>query len=101
MQRASQVVYTIHEKKQLIGHLSDVDVQVFSEVGEASFLDEHTMNLLDGTHLQAEKFIICAGGRAWRLDFPGADLALTHSDVWALNELPASVVIVGGAAIGC
>jgi len=101
MQRASQVVYTIHEKKQLIGHLSDVDVQVFSEVGEARFLDGHTIGLPDGTRLHAEKFVLCAGGRARRLDFPGADLALTHSDVWALKELPASVVIVGGAATGC
>ena len=49
MRRASQVVYTIHEKKQLIGHLTDVDVQVFSEVGEARFLDAHTVGLPDGT----------------------------------------------------
>jgi pyruvate/2-oxoglutarate dehydrogenase complex dihydrolipoamide dehydrogenase (E3) component len=101
MRRASQVVYTIHEKKQLIGHLSDVDVQVFSEVGEASFQDTHTIYLPDGRRLKAEKFILCAGGRARRLDFPGADLALTHSDVWALKTLPASVIIVGGAATGC
>jgi pyruvate/2-oxoglutarate dehydrogenase complex dihydrolipoamide dehydrogenase (E3) component len=101
MQRASQVVYTIHEKKQLIGHLSDVDVRVFSEVGEARFLDDHTIGLPDGTQLQAEKFILCAGGRARRLDFPGAELALTHSNVWTLKSLPASIVVVGGAATGC
>jgi pyruvate/2-oxoglutarate dehydrogenase complex dihydrolipoamide dehydrogenase (E3) component len=35
------------------------------------------------------------------LDFPGAELALTHSDVWALRELPKSVVVVGAAATGC
>jgi len=101
MRRATQVVYTMHEKKQLIGHLSDAQVKVFSEVGEARFLDTHTMSLPDGRHLQAEKFILCAGGRARRLDFPGAELALTHSDVWALKDLPISVIIVGGAATGC
>jgi len=101
MRRASQVVYTMHEKKQLIGQLSDVGVQVFSEVGEAGFLDAHTLSLPAGRRLQAEKFILCAGGRARRLDFPGAELALTHSDVWALKALPASVIIVGGAATGC
>jgi pyruvate/2-oxoglutarate dehydrogenase complex dihydrolipoamide dehydrogenase (E3) component len=101
MQRVAQVVYTIHEKKQLIGHLSDAGVEVFSEVGEARFRDTHTVDLRDGTQLQAEKFILCAGGRARRLDFPGADLALTHSDVWALKSLPASVIIVGAAATGC
>ena len=101
MRRAAQVVYTIHEKKQLIGHLSDVGVQVFSEVGEARFQDAHTLSLPDGAHFKADKFILCAGGRARRLDFPGAELALTHSDVWALKELPASVIIVGAAATGC
>jgi pyruvate/2-oxoglutarate dehydrogenase complex dihydrolipoamide dehydrogenase (E3) component len=28
-------------------------------------------------------------------------MALTHSDVWALSELPRSVVVIGGAATGC
>jgi dihydrolipoamide dehydrogenase len=101
MRRASQVVYTIHEKKQLIGHLRDAGVEILSEAGTASFTDPHTVMLLDGRKLSADKFILCAGGRARRLDFPGAESALTHSDVWALNELPRSVVIVGGAATGC
>jgi hypothetical protein len=30
-----------------------------------------------------------AGGRARRLDFPGEELALTHSDIWRLQKLPA------------
>ena len=101
MQRVSQVVYTIHEKKQLIGHLQDAGVEVLTEAGEARFSDPYTIVLPDGKHLQGEKFILCAGGRARRLDFPGAELALTHSDVWTLSELPRSVVIIGGAATGC
>jgi dihydrolipoamide dehydrogenase len=101
MRRTSQVVYTIHEKKQLIGHLQDAGVQVYNEAGEAGFIDPHTIAFPDGMHLSAEKFILCAGGRARRLDFPGAEMALTHSDVWAIKELPRSVVIVGGAATGC
>lgn len=101
MQRAASVVYTIHEKKQLIGHLQDAGVQVYSEVGEVRFTDPHTITLPDGRSLHADKFIICAGGRARRLDFPGAELALTHSDVWALRDLPSSVVIAGAAATGC
>ena len=50
--------------------------------------------------LQADKFIVCAGGHARRLPFPGAEHALTHSDVWSLKTLPKSIVIVGGAATG-
>ena len=101
MQRAAQVVYTIHEKKQLISHLSDVGVQVISEIGDAHFIDAHTIATPDGRQLEADRFILCAGGRARRLDFPGAELALTHSDVWSLRELPESVIIVGAAATGC
>ena len=48
-----------------------------------------------------DSFILCAGGRARRLDFPGEELALTHSDIWRLQKLPRSVAIVGGAATGC
>jgi pyruvate/2-oxoglutarate dehydrogenase complex dihydrolipoamide dehydrogenase (E3) component len=101
MRRAAHVVYTIHEKKQLIGHLQDAGVQVFSEVGDARFLDPHTITLADGRPMRADKFILCAGGRARRLDFPGAELALTHSDVWSLQTLPTSLVIAGAAATGC
>jgi pyruvate/2-oxoglutarate dehydrogenase complex dihydrolipoamide dehydrogenase (E3) component len=101
MHRAAQVVYTIHEKKQLIGKLADAGIQVFSEVGEARFGDKHSIELPDGARLQADKFILCAGGRARRQDFPGADLALTHSDIWRLKSLPVSLIIVGAAATGC
>jgi dihydrolipoamide dehydrogenase len=101
MQRAAHVVYTIQEKKQLIGHLQDVGIQVYSEAGEARFIDPHTIALADGRRLQAERIILCAGGRARRLDFSGAQMALTHSEVWSMRDLPPSVVIVGGAATGC
>ena len=101
MQRTQHVVYTIHEKKQLIGHLQDAGVEVLAEVGEARFVDAHTIALPDGRQLAGEKIILCAGGRARRLDFPGEELALTHSDVWSLKSLPRSLVVVGGAATGC
>ncbi len=101
MARTQQVVYTIHEKKQLIGHLQEAGARVLSGVGEARFVDPHAIELEDGRRLQADRFILCAGGRARRLDFPGAELALTHSDLWSLKKLPASVVMVGAAATGC
>lgn len=99
--RTQHIIYTIHEKKQLIAHLTHSGITVFSEVGPAQFVDPHTIRLPDGRQLRAHKFILCAGGRARRLDFPGAELAMTHSDVWALRQLPSPVVIAGGAATGC
>jgi len=101
MSRVQQTVYTIHEKKQLIDHLAQSGVKVYSEVGPAHFTDPHTVELPDGTQLEAQKFILCAGGRARRLDFPGAEYASTHNDIWTLKDPPRSLVIVGGAATGC
>lgn len=101
MRRTQHIVYTIHEKKQLINHLDVSGIDPFVGVGAVRFADPHTVMFADGRTLQAEKFILCAGGRARRLDFPGEELALTHSDIWNLKELPKSLIIVGGAATGC
>ena len=101
MQRTQQVVYEIHEKKQLLQHLRRSGAQVFTESGEAHFVNEKTIALVDGTELSAEAFILCVGGHARRLPFEGAEFALTHSDVWRLRELPERVVIIGAAATGC
>jgi dihydrolipoamide dehydrogenase len=99
--RTQAIVYEIHEKKQLIAHLEAAGAAVYAGVGEARFVDPHTIALPDGRQLRGDKFILAAGGRARRLDFPGEELALTHSDIWRLQKLPRSVVIVGGAATGC
>ncbi len=101
MKRTQQTVYTIHEKKQLIGHLDQVGVQTFVGIGSVHFIDPHRIEFPSGQRLEAEKFILCAGGRARRLDFPGEEYAMTHSDIWALKKLPESLIVVGGAATGC
>ena len=59
-------VHRIHEKKQLQSHLEQAGVTVFANVGDARFVDEHSVVLGDGTTLQAEKFILCVGGHARR-----------------------------------
>src|SRR5574341_775690 len=99
--RTQQIVYRLHEKKQLIAHLQDSGVTVYTGAGSAQFVDEHTIALGDGTCLQGEKFILCAGGRTRRLPFPGVEYTLTHSDVWSLKSLPRSVAVIGGAGTGC
>lgn len=101
MSRAQLKINEMHEKKQLTEHLEEFGVKVFTNVGAAQFVDPTTIETAGGMNLEAEKFILCAGGRARRLSFPGSELALTHSDLWSLRELPKSVIIVGGAATGC
>ncbi len=98
--RTQHTVYTLHEKKQLISHLEQSGVTVYTNSGAAQFVDGHTLSLADGRRIEGSKFIVCAGGHARRLPFPGAEHALTHSDVWSLKALPKSIIIVGGAATG-
>jgi dihydrolipoamide dehydrogenase len=96
-----QAVYRVHEKKQLRAHLEEAGVRVLADAGDAHFTDGHALALADGTRIEAAKYILCVGGHARRLAFPGGELALTHSDVWRMTQLPRSVVIVGAAATGC
>lgn len=100
--RTQEVVYTIHEKKQLLKHLENSGVTVYEGLGPARFVDSQTIEIGDsGERLKAERFIICAGGYARRLPFPGAELTLTHGDIWSLQEMPRRLAIIGAAATGC
>jgi dihydrolipoamide dehydrogenase len=101
LKRTQEKVYSLHEKKQLIHHLESAGVEVHLDVGTVQFADPHAVTAPGGVRLEAEKIILCAGGRARRLTFPGSDLSLTHSDVWSLKRLPESVIIVGAAGTGC
>lgn len=100
--RVQQTIYRLQEKKQLLSHLEEAGVRVLAEVGEARFVDAHTLALAgSGATLRGDKFILCVGGHARRLNFPGSEFALTHSDVWTMRTLPRSVAVVGAAATGC
>ena len=99
--RTQQVVYRIHEKKQLINHLVDSGVQLYAGVGGTRFEDANTLALTNGETLQAEKFVLCVGGHPRRLSLLGGEHALTHGDIWSLKHLPRSLIVIGGSATGC
>ena len=101
LNRTQRIVYEVQEKKQLAARLEAAGVRVFERAGGARFTDPHTLSLGGGGELRAERFVLCAGGHARRMDFPGSEHALTHSDVWTMERLPSSVVVVGAAATGC
>lgn len=99
--RARHTVARLHTKKQMEAHLERAGVTLYLGVGDARFVDPHTVALGDGTRLEGTRFILCAGGRARRASFPGSEYALTHSDIWSLQTLPRSIAIVGASATGC
>src|SRR5206468_450702 len=90
-----------HEKKHLAEYIRSTGIELIEGVGPAHFLDQHTMGEAYGRTWQADAIIIAVGGQGRKLPVPGAELALTYSDIWALEQLPASVAVVGGAATGC
>ena len=99
--RTQRMVYEVQEKKQLRSQLEAAGARVMDQAGNARFVDAHTLALGDGSRISGEKFVVCAGGHARRMEFPGAEHAITHSDVWTMKKLPSSVVVVGAAATGC
>ncbi|WP_162924827.1 dihydrolipoyl dehydrogenase family protein [Rubrobacter indicoceani] len=98
---ARRVVEEVHAKKSLARRLREAGVRVVDEAGAVAFASPETVSLESGGELGADRFIVCAGGHARRLGFPGAEYALTHSDVWDMETLPKKVAVVGAAATGC
>lgn len=101
MQRTKDVVAEVHEKKKLAAHLEEVGVALFNKAGPTHFADAQTLQTANLGKIVGERFILCIGGRARQLPFPGAQYAITSTTVWELQEAPQSVAIVGGGATGC
>jgi len=98
---ARRVANYAHEKKHLAEYVRSTGIELIEGVGPARFLDGYTVGEASGRTWQADKIIIAVGGHGYVLPLPGAELALTYSDIWTLEQLPASVAVVGGAATGC
>jgi len=81
-------------------NLQSRGVTIHEKAGTARFLDPHTVETESGLRYQAEKFILCGGGLSRTLEVPGFELTATHSDAWALTEVPPSILVLGGGATG-
>lgn len=71
--------------------------------GQASFVDEHTIELEDGAQYHADHFVIAVGSRPYRP--PGVDFShprIFDSDtILELSERPHSITVYGAGVIGC
>ena len=65
----------------------------------AKLVDTHTVELSDGTRKTAKHILIATGGRPVVPDFPGSELAVTSNDMFLLDKMPESLLIVGGGYI--
>ena len=63
--------------------------------------DAHTVELADGTKKTAKHILVATGGRPVRPDIPNADLGIVSDDIFHLETLPKSILIIGGGYIAC
>ncbi|WP_122073945.1 glutathione-disulfide reductase [Pseudophaeobacter sp. EL27] len=65
----------------------------------ATLVDAHTVALADGTQKTAKHILIATGGWPTVPEFPGSELAITSNEMFHLDKLPESILIVGGGYI--
>ena len=66
----------------------------------ATIEDPHTVRLADGRSLTARHILVATGGRPYVPDtVPGAELAMVSDDIFLMERLPKSILIVGGGYI--
>jgi glutathione reductase (NADPH) len=59
------------------------------------------VRLADGKVLTAAHILVATGGRPNRPDIPCAELGMVSDDVFLMEELPKSILILGGGYIAC
>ena len=64
----------------------------------ATFIDDHTLQVGDKV-VTAERILIATGGRATRLDIPGAELGMISDGLFTLPELPKKAAVIGSGYI--
>ncbi len=66
--------------------------------GYARFVDKNTVEV-NGEHIRAKHIVIASGSYAFVPNVPGSELGGTSDDVFAWEELPESVSIIGAGYI--
>jgi glutathione reductase (NADPH) len=77
--------------------LSNHKVEVVRE--RAVLMGPQSVKLAGGREISAEKILIATGGWPVRLNFPGAEHAITSNEVFHLETLPRRILIAGGGYI--
>lgn len=67
----------------------------------AKLADHHTVELADGTKYTAKHILIAVGGRPAKIGIPGEEHGLISDDLFLLDELPRTALLIGGGFIAC
>jgi glutathione reductase (NADPH) len=77
--------------------LAEASVQVLRQAGR--FVAADTIELQDGSRLQAAQIVIATGARPRRLALPGFELGMVSDDIFALRAMPRRIAVVGGGYV--
>ena len=78
-------------------------VDLLLKEGDASFVDKHTVQVGE-KKVTAKRIYIATGTKPAIPPIPGIDTienVLTNENIFSLDEIPQSMTIIGGGAIGC
>ncbi|WP_299790183.1 FAD-dependent oxidoreductase [uncultured Marivita sp.] len=67
----------------------------------ARLKDPHSVELSTGETFTAKHILVATGGRPVRPDMPNAHLGIVSDDIFNLETLPKSILIIGGGYIAC
>ncbi len=93
-----RTVISIIQKHDSVERFCSLGARV--EFGQAEFIDEHSIRL-DGKTYSAKNWAIATGSSPASPPFDGLDNVpyLTNKDIFYLDKLPASMIILGGGPI--
>jgi glutathione reductase (NADPH) len=69
--------------------------------GRARLADPHKVQLSDGSTVTAAHILVATGGHPDKPDLPNAHLGWVSDDIFQMEKLPRSILIVGGGFIAC
>ncbi len=79
--------------------LSNAGVETFDT--RATVSGTHEVTLATGEKKTAKHILVATGGHPVRPDLPNAHLGIVSDDLFHLDQLPKSILIVGGGYIAC
>ena len=77
--------------------LDGSNVEIFD--ARASLKDPHTVILSTGQEVSAKHILVATGGRPVVPEMPGSELGITSNEIFLLDEMPKSILIIGGGYI--
>ncbi|MEO1639224.1 MAG: FAD-dependent oxidoreductase [Pseudomonadota bacterium] len=77
--------------------LDGSNVQIFD--ARARLKDPHTVTLSTGEDISAKHILVATGGHPVVPEIAGAELGITSNEIFLLDELPKSILIIGGGYI--